>query len=245
MDVGQGQVIQIHEWCWNSIKKSPRDYKVRDTILAIVEEFFEKNVAALLYICETGDGKQMARGRLFAYWFQSSGQSKVFTTMTSVLMDEEGVENTATLILRNDNPDFDILVSEYSQTVRFLSQKPNEHGWLSITHLPPCASAALSAHKHSHYVRQTIAALLRKTPRATPQGANFRASESKASSSLECSAERSRDSTKLTFYCVKQSPSAAAAPSAHKHSQFYFVKLHEQPFRACACLRVQNSGFTG
>ena len=80
--------------------------------MAIVEEFFEKNVAALLYICETGDGKQMARGRLFAYWFQSSGQSKVFTTMTSVLMDEEGVENTATLILRNDNPDFDILVSE-------------------------------------------------------------------------------------------------------------------------------------
>ena len=96
--------------------------------MAIVEEFFEKNVAALLYICETGDGKQMARGRLFAYWFQYSGQSKVFTTMTSVLMDEEGVENTATLILRNDNPDFDIIVSEYSQTVRFLSQKPNEHG---------------------------------------------------------------------------------------------------------------------
>ena len=107
-------------------KKSPRDYKVRDTILAIVEEFFEKNVAALLYICETGDGKQMARGRLFAYWFQASGLSRLFTTMTSVLKDEEGIENTATLIIRNDNPDFDLLVSEYSQTVKFLSQKPND-----------------------------------------------------------------------------------------------------------------------
>ena len=32
---------------------------------------------------------------------------------------------------------------------------------------------------------------------------NSRASESKASSSLECSAECSRESTKLTFYCVK------------------------------------------
>ena len=32
---------------------------------------------------------------------------------------------------------------------------------------------------------------------------NSRASESKASSSLECSAERSRESTKLTFCCVK------------------------------------------
>ena len=66
---------------------------------------------------------------------------------------------------------------------------------------PPCASAALSAHKQSHYVRQTIATLLRKTPRATPQGANFRASESKASSSLECSAERSRKSTQLKLVC--------------------------------------------
>ena len=40
---------------------------------------------------------------------------------------------------------------------------------------------------------------------------NSRVSESKASSSLECSAERSRESTKLTFCCVK-------------HSQFYCVK---------------------
>ena len=54
---------------------------------------------------------------------------------------------------------------------------------------------APSAHKQPHYVRKTL--------RATPKGANFRASEGKASSSLECSAERSRESTKLTFYCVK------------------------------------------
>ena len=33
--------------------KSPRDLKVRDTILSIVQEFFEKNQAGLLYICET------------------------------------------------------------------------------------------------------------------------------------------------------------------------------------------------
>lgn len=107
-------------------KKSPRDYKVRDTILTIVENFFDNNVAALLYICETGDGKQMARGRLFAYWFQNSSQSKLFTTMTSTLTDEEGIENSATLIVRNDNPKFDLLVSEFSQTVRFLSQKPKD-----------------------------------------------------------------------------------------------------------------------
>ena len=45
--------------------KSPRDQKVRNTILAIIEEFFNKNKAALLYICETGDGMQKMRSRLF------------------------------------------------------------------------------------------------------------------------------------------------------------------------------------
>ena len=106
-------------------KKSPRDVKVRITILAIVEEFFIKNRAALLYICETGDGRQMARGRLFAYWFESSSQRRLYTTMTSTLVDEEGIENTATLIIRNDNPDMNKLITEFTQTVTYLSQKPS------------------------------------------------------------------------------------------------------------------------
>ena len=38
-------------------KKSPRDHKLQLTILTIIEEFFRKNQAAMLYICETGDGK--------------------------------------------------------------------------------------------------------------------------------------------------------------------------------------------
>ncbi len=37
--------------------KSPRDPKLRKTITAILEVFFQQNNEALLYICETGDGK--------------------------------------------------------------------------------------------------------------------------------------------------------------------------------------------
>lgn len=47
--------------------KSPRDPKVRETILAIVEEFFAKNNAAFLYICDTSGGMQKMRNRLFKY----------------------------------------------------------------------------------------------------------------------------------------------------------------------------------
>lgn len=68
-------------------KKSPRDNKVRTTVLAIIEEFFNKNEAALLYICETGDGMQKMRSRLFHFWsvfmqntMSSSFYHKSFTT---------------------------------------------------------------------------------------------------------------------------------------------------------------------
>lgn len=51
--------------------KSPRDRKVRDTIVSIVDEFFRCNNSTLLYICETGDNKQRMRSRLFEYWFST------------------------------------------------------------------------------------------------------------------------------------------------------------------------------
>ena len=35
---------------------SPRDLKMRDTVMLIIENFFNINEAALLYICESGDG---------------------------------------------------------------------------------------------------------------------------------------------------------------------------------------------
>ena len=84
--------------------KSPRDHKVRDTIIAIVDEFFRNNNSTLLYICETGDSKQSMRSRLFEYWFSTYNRKALFTMISSSIVDEEGVVNFATIILRNDNP---------------------------------------------------------------------------------------------------------------------------------------------
>jgi len=104
--------------------KSPRDTKVRDSILAIVDEFFNKNQSTLLYICETGDGKQGIRSRLFEYWFETYRYKALFTMLTSSIVDEEWVVNFATLILRNDNPLLAEVVAEFSESVQLLSQKP-------------------------------------------------------------------------------------------------------------------------
>ena len=75
--------------------KSPRDSKVRETVMCIVDEFFRKNQAALLYICETGDGMQKMRrivveklGLIFlveTYRHNSDSCQLPFVHMTEIL----------------------------------------------------------------------------------------------------------------------------------------------------------------
>lgn len=106
-------------------KKSPRDHKVRITILAIIEEFFNKNKAALLYICETGDRMQKMRSRLFQYWFSVYNEKEEYLFLPQVVYDEEENENYAALIIRKDNPCFVELVSEFTETINLLNGKPD------------------------------------------------------------------------------------------------------------------------
>ena len=59
-------------------KPSPNDPKFRQTLIAIIEEFFEKNNDVMLYITETGDEKQMFRNRLFVRWFNTYEKKEEF-----------------------------------------------------------------------------------------------------------------------------------------------------------------------
>lgn len=106
-------------------KKSPRDRKVRDTIVAIMEEFFNANSATILFLCSTKDGKQMMRGRLFKNWFDSYEYRNRFTMVTSTLVDEYGIDNIAAVIIRNDNPKLRQVLAEFGETIEMFSHKPN------------------------------------------------------------------------------------------------------------------------
>lgn len=105
-------------------KASPRDIKVRDTITAILDAFFQQRQSAIIYICETGDGKQSMRNRLFHYWFSRYKHSNECMFLSSAVIDEEGVMNYATLVIRNDNPNLTNVLNSYTTTIQLLSQKP-------------------------------------------------------------------------------------------------------------------------
>lgn len=105
-------------------KKSPRDAKLRQTILAIIYEFFESLTPALFYFCDTFDDKQSQRNRLFAYWFNSSPRIKDYISMRATIPEEDGVMNFTAIIVRIDNPRLESILAEYTETIKLLSQKP-------------------------------------------------------------------------------------------------------------------------
>lgn len=109
-------------------KKSPRDLKVKNTIIAIVEEFFEKNQSTILFLCSTSDGKQLMRGRLFRHWFDTYCYSNRYTMVTSILPDEYGIDNVAAIIIRNDNPNLGKVLAEFGETIEMFNHKPHNQG---------------------------------------------------------------------------------------------------------------------
>jgi hypothetical protein len=105
-------------------KKSPRDEKVKQTIYAITSQFMEEHQSALLYICETNDGKQRSRGRLFRYWTSEFDNIKKYLYLYTTITDLEGVDNAAAIIIRKDNPKLVAMVTEFAEVTDLLRSKP-------------------------------------------------------------------------------------------------------------------------
>ncbi|MCH5306909.1 MAG: hypothetical protein J1E37_02435 [Prevotella sp.] len=104
---------------------SPHDPKVRDTILAIVNEFFDSNQQILLYICDTSDGKENSRNRLFLHWFEKHAKENRFTIKTAnAIVENERIYTT--IIVENSNPKLNAIIKDFEDTAAMLTNKP-EH----------------------------------------------------------------------------------------------------------------------
>ncbi len=102
---------------------SPNDRKLRETIYAVIEEFFRCNPEILLYQCETGDNRQAMRDRLFLRWFEEyNDRGKFFIKVSKIVA--EGVENYAAVIVQRDNPHLQQIIGDFEQFTGFFRNKP-------------------------------------------------------------------------------------------------------------------------
>lgn len=105
--------------------KSPRDKKVEQTIICIIEEFFRVNPDILLYMCSTSDGRQAQRARLFLHWFNGAEQQKLYVVRSVEIRGEDSRKEYVALIVQRSNPNLeDILQIFDAETAMFNEQKP-------------------------------------------------------------------------------------------------------------------------
>lgn len=75
------------------------DDAIRETVVALIEEFFRLNDAAILYICDTSDGRQAARSRLFRSWYERYEDRLMFQCKTAEF-EVDGIWYFATILLK-------------------------------------------------------------------------------------------------------------------------------------------------
>lgn len=97
-------------------KRATKDMKVKETVVTIIEAFFEYNEYALLYICDTSDGKQQLRNRLFEMWYNTFSYKKEYTRLSASIMVED-VSFYASVIIKNSNKNFALVSSEFNRFV--------------------------------------------------------------------------------------------------------------------------------
>ena len=106
--------------------RSPHDPKVEETILAIIDEFFTERQNVLLYICDTSDGREANRNRLFLSWFEKHAQPGRFTIRTANA-SVEGQGFYAAIIVENSNPKLIDITEDFELTAQALTaDKPQE-----------------------------------------------------------------------------------------------------------------------
>jgi len=102
--------------------KSGFDERIRATLLAIIEEFFNANNEIMIYICDTSDGREAFRSKLFVKWFEESDGANRFVIRTASAEIEEQGFYTA-MIVERSNPNLEAILEDFEYTSRILCEK--------------------------------------------------------------------------------------------------------------------------
>ena len=107
-------------------KDSPRDAKVAQTVLCIIEEFFRTNPDIMLYMCSTVGNQQAQRARLFSFWFNKAGQQERYYFKTAEVKGEEpGTKEYVAIIIPRNHPKAEEALAYFDEeTAMFNVMKP-------------------------------------------------------------------------------------------------------------------------
>lgn len=86
-----------------SHKAGRQDEDIYETVKIIIEEFFAHEESIMLYICDTTDGRQASRDRLFRAWFHSYVESAMYMMCTETMIIDK-VRYFSSILMRKNHP---------------------------------------------------------------------------------------------------------------------------------------------
>jgi len=104
----------------NEQKKEPLDFRVRNTIIVIINEFFEEKGIdkVLIFHCDDGDGKKSKRSICFDTWYELCETKTCFKKYDEIIIvtDDKGNKldtDYMSLIIECDNPNVEPFLKEF------------------------------------------------------------------------------------------------------------------------------------
>lgn len=103
-------------------EKQGYDADVKAVIIAIIKDFFAQNNDILLYICDTSDGRESMRNRLFIRWFKETDKENLFEIKTTdAVVEGEGM--FFAIIFKKSNPRYADISKEFDEGSAYLTTK--------------------------------------------------------------------------------------------------------------------------
>ena len=97
------------------------DSQISSTVVAIIEEFFVQNKDVLLYMCDTADGREANRNRLFIAWFNRYASDRFVIRTADAIVEGQGIY--AAIIVESSNPKLNAITEDFELTAETLSNK--------------------------------------------------------------------------------------------------------------------------
>lgn len=94
----------------------PMDSRIAVTVVELLKRFFAHNENAMIMVCDTLDGKELKRKRLFSRWFlqYNNGDIQKFDASS----EDEDYLLYVSLFVHKKNPHFKELVSAFYELVK-------------------------------------------------------------------------------------------------------------------------------
>lgn len=94
-------------------RKSVYDPRIKETIISIIEEFFRNNHNSMICVCESIDGKELCRNRLFNRWGDEYRERFYYIHKEDIQFDGEFYDLYASLLIHKENPNLDRSIESF------------------------------------------------------------------------------------------------------------------------------------